>query len=157
MSETLELAKELIACRSLTPDDAGCQDILIKRLMHAGFRLVRIRRNGVENFWARRGNSQPAVCFAGHTDVVPSGPQEQWESNPFIPTLRNGMLFGRGAVDMKTSLAAFVTAIERFAAEYPKHKGSIAMLVTSDEEGADRKSTRLNSSHSRASRMPSSA
>ena len=136
MSETLELAKELIACRSLTPDDAGCQDILIKRLMRAGFRLEKIHRNGVENFWARRGNSQPVVCFAGHTDVVPSGPQEQWESNPFTPTLRNGMLFGRGAVDMKTSLAAFVTAIERFAAEYPKHKGSIAMLVTSDEEGA---------------------
>ena len=136
MSETLELAKELIACRSLTPDDAGCQDILIKRLMRAGFRLEKIHRNGVENFWARRGNSQPVVCFAGHTDVVPSGPQEQWESNPFTPTLRNGILFGRGAVDMKTSLAAFVTAIERFAAEYPKHKGSIAMLVTSDEEGA---------------------
>ena len=136
MSETLELAKELIACRSLTPDDAGCQDILIKRLVRAGFRLEKIRRNGVENFWARRGNSQPAVCFAGHTDVVPSGPQEQWESNPFTPTLRNGMLFGRGAADMKTSLAAFVTAIERFVAEFPKHKGSIAMLVTSDEEGA---------------------
>ncbi|MGH8716459.1 MAG: succinyl-diaminopimelate desuccinylase [Burkholderiales bacterium] len=136
MSETLELAKELIARCSLTPDDAGCQDILTKRLTRAGFRLEKIRHNSVENFWARRGNSKPVVCFAGHTDVVPTGPKEQWESNPFTPTLRNGMLFGRGAADMKTSLAAFVTAIERFSTEYPKHKGSIAMLVTSDEEGA---------------------
>ncbi|MGH8757862.1 MAG: M20/M25/M40 family metallo-hydrolase, partial [Burkholderiales bacterium] len=136
MSETLELAKELIARCSLTPDDAGCQEILTKRLTRAGFRLEKIHRNGVESFWARRGNSKPVICFAGHTDVVPTGPQEKWDSNPFAPTLRNGMLFGRGAADMKTSLAAFVTAIERFTAEYPKHKGSIAMLVTSDEEGA---------------------
>ncbi|MGH8756103.1 MAG: M20/M25/M40 family metallo-hydrolase, partial [Burkholderiales bacterium] len=106
MSETLELAKELIARCSLTPDDAGCQDILTKRLTRAGFRLEKIRHNSVENFWARRGNSKPVVCFAGHTDVVPTGPKEQWESNPFTPTLRNGMLFGRGAADMKTSLAA---------------------------------------------------
>jgi succinyl-diaminopimelate desuccinylase len=136
MSKTLELAKELIACRSLTPDDAGCQDILLDRLKQAGFHLERIRGNGVENFWARRGDSKPLVCFAGHTDVVATGPLEQWESNPFTPTTRDGMLFGRGAADMKTSLAAFVTAIERFAQEYPTHNGSIAMLVTSDEEGA---------------------
>lgn len=135
MSKTLELAKELIARCSLTPDDAGCQDILIERLKHAGFRLEKIHRNGVENFWARRGDSKPVVCFAGHTDVVPTGPLEQWVSNPFTPTVRDGMLFGRGAADMKTSLAAFVTAIERFATEHPKHKGSIALLITSDEEG----------------------
>lgn len=135
MSKTLELAKELIARCSLTPDDAGCQDILIERLRHAGFRLEKIHRNGVENFWARRGDSKPVVCFAGHTDVVPTGPLEQWVSNPFTPTVRDGMLFGRGAADMKTSLAAFVTAIERFATEHPKHKGSIALLITSDEEG----------------------
>ncbi|HEY6281991.1 MAG TPA: succinyl-diaminopimelate desuccinylase [Burkholderiales bacterium] len=135
MSKTLELAKELIARCSFTPDDAGCQDILIKRLKHAGFRLENIHRNGVENFWARRGDSKPVVCFAGHTDVVPTGPLEQWVSNPFTPTVRDGMLFGRGAADMKTSLAAFVTAIERFATEHPKHKGSIALLITSDEEG----------------------
>jgi succinyl-diaminopimelate desuccinylase len=135
VSKTLELAKELIARCSLTPDDAGCQDILIEHLRHAGFRLEKIHRNGVENFWARRGDSKPVVCFAGHTDVVPTGPLEQWVSNPFTPTVRNGMLFGRGAADMKTSLAAFVTAIERFATEHPKHKGSIALLITSDEEG----------------------
>ena len=135
MSKTLELAKELIARCSLTPDDAGCQDILIEHLRHAGFRLEKIHRNGVENFWARRGDSKPVVCFAGHTDVVPTGPLEQWVSNPFTPTVRDGMLFGRGAADMKTSLAAFVTAIERFATEHPKHKGSIALLITSDEEG----------------------
>lgn len=135
MSKTLELAKELIARCSVTPDDAGCQDILIEHLRHAGFRLEKIHRNGVENFWARRGDSKPVVCFAGHTDVVPTGPLEQWVSNPFTPTVRNGMLFGRGAADMKTSLAAFVTAIERFATEHPKHKGSIALLITSDEEG----------------------
>ena len=136
MNETLELAKELIARCSLTPDDAGCQDIILKRLTRAGFRPEKIDRNGVENFWARRGASKPVVCFAGHTDVVPAGPLEQWESNPFTPTLRDGMLFGRGAADMKTSLAAFVTAIEKFTKQYPKHNGSIAMLVTSDEEGA---------------------
>jgi succinyl-diaminopimelate desuccinylase len=135
VSKTLELAKELIARCSLTPDDAGCQDILIERLRHAGFRLENIHRNGVENFWARHGDSNPVVCFAGHTDVVPTGPLEQWVSNPFTPTVRDGMLFGRGAADMKTSLAAFVTAIERFAIEHPKHKGSIALLITSDEEG----------------------
>jgi len=135
VSKTLELAKELIARCSLTPDDAGCQDILIEHLRHAGFRLEKIHRNGVDNFWARRGDSKPVVCFAGHTDVVPTGPLEQWVSNPFTPTVRDGMLFGRGAADMKTSLAAFVTAIERFATEHPKHKGSIALLITSDEEG----------------------
>jgi len=135
VSNTLKLTKELIACCSLTPDDAGCQAILAERLRHAGFRLEKLHHNGVDNLWARRGDSKPLVCFAGHTDVVPSGPMEQWVSNPFTPTVREGMLFGRGAADMKTSLAAFVTAIERFVLEHPKHKGSIALLITSDEEG----------------------
>jgi succinyl-diaminopimelate desuccinylase len=135
VSNTLKLTKELIACCSLTPDDAGCQAILAERLGHAGFRLEKLHHNGVDNLWARRGDSKPLVCFAGHTDVVPAGPLEQWISNPFTPTVRDGMLFGRGAADMKTSLAAFVTAIERFVLEHPKHKGSIALLITSDEEG----------------------
>jgi succinyl-diaminopimelate desuccinylase len=135
VSNTLKLTKELIACCSLTPDDAGCQAILAERLRHAGFRLEKLHHNGVDNLWARRGDSKPLVCFAGHTDVVPAGPLEQWVSNPFTPTVREGMLFGRGAADMKTSLAAFVTAIERFVSEHPKHKGSIALLITSDEEG----------------------
>jgi succinyl-diaminopimelate desuccinylase len=135
VSNTLKLTKELIACCSLTPDDAGCQAILAERLRHACFRLEKLHHNGVDNLWARRGDSKPLVCFAGHTDVVPSGPLELWVSNPFTPTVREGMLFGRGAADMKTSLAAFVTAIERFVLEHPKHKGSIALLITSDEEG----------------------
>ncbi|HVS27383.1 MAG TPA: succinyl-diaminopimelate desuccinylase [Burkholderiales bacterium] len=135
MNSTLELVKALLARRSLTPDDAGCQEILIERLKRAGFRVGKMRYGSVDNFWARRGESRPAICFAGHTDVVPAGPLEQWMSDPFTPTVRDGMLFGRGAADMKTSLAAFVTAIEAFVAEHPKHKGSITLLVTSDEEG----------------------
>lgn len=132
---TLELAKALIARRSLTPDDAGCQDLLIARLVKIGFVVERMPFNGVDNLWVRRGTDAPLVCFAGHTDVVPSGPIEQWDSSPFEPQIRNGMLYGRGAADMKTSLAAFVTAIEEFVAAHPDHLGSIALLVTSDEEG----------------------
>ncbi len=135
MSTTLELAKALIARRSLTPDDAGCQDILIERLEKLGFVIERLRFGNVDNFWARRGTTAPVVCFAGHTDVVPSGPIEQWDSEPFTPTIRDGYLFGRGAADMKTSLAAFITAIEEFTAAHPDHSGSIALLITSDEEG----------------------
>lgn len=135
MSSTLELAKALIARRSLTPDDAGCQDILIERLEKLGFKIERMRFGNVDNFWARRGTTAPVVCFAGHTDVVPSGPIEQWDSEPFTPTIREGYLFGRGAADMKTSLAAFITAIEEFIAQHPDHSGSIALLITSDEEG----------------------
>ncbi len=135
MSTTLELAKALIARRSLTPDDAGCQDILIERLEKLGFTIERMRFGNVDNFWARRGTTAPVVCFAGHTDVVPSGPIEQWDSEPFTPTIRDGYLFGRGAADMKTSLAAFITAIEEFLAAHPDHAGSIALLITSDEEG----------------------
>ena len=134
-NSTLELAKVLIARRSLTPDDAGCQDILIERLEKIGFKIARMRFGDVDNFWARRGDAKPVICFAGHTDVVPTGPVEKWSSEPFTPTLRDGMLFGRGAADMKTSLAAFVTGIEEFVAAHPGHSGSIALLVTSDEEG----------------------
>ena len=134
-NSTLELAKALIARRSLTPDDAGCQDILIERLEKIGFKIERMRFGDVDNFWARRGDAKPVICFAGHTDVVPTGPAEKWGSEPFTPTIRDGMLYGRGAADMKTSLAAFVTSIEEFVAAHPGHSGSIALLVTSDEEG----------------------
>lgn len=135
MTDTLTLAKALIARRSLTPDDAGCQDILIARLEKMGFVVERMRFGNVDNFWARRGLTGPVVVFAGHTDVVPSGPVESWFSPPFEPTLRDGMLFGRGAADMKTSIAAFITAIEAFIKDNPDHDGSIALLITSDEEG----------------------
>lgn len=135
MSETLELAKALIARRSLTPDDAGCQDILIARLETLGFKIERMRFGNVDNFWARRGTAKPVVVFAGHTDVVPSGPPGSWLSPPFEPAVRDDMLYGRGAADMKTSVAAFITAIEEFLAQHPDHNGSIALLVTSDEEG----------------------
>lgn len=134
-NDTLALAEELIACRSLTPDDAGCQDILIRRLEKIGFGIERMRCGEVDNLWARRGTSAPLLCFAGHTDVVPTGPLEQWDSDPFAPVVRNGRLYGRGAADMKGSLAAFVTAIEAFVAQHPDHGGSIALLITSDEEG----------------------
>jgi len=135
MSDTLSLAKALIARRSLTPDDAGCQDILIERLEKLGFKIERMRFGNVDNFWARHGTTAPIVAFAGHTDVVPSGPVESWFSPPFEPTMRDGLLYGRGAADMKTSLAAFITAIEAFLAQHPNHAGSIALLITSDEEG----------------------
>ncbi len=134
-NSTLELAKALIARRSLTPDDAGCQDILIERLEKLGFKIERMRFGGVDNFWARRGTAAPVICFAGHTDVVPTGPVEKWGSEPFTPTIRDGMLYGRGAADMKTSIAAFITSIEEFVAAHPVHNGSIALLITSDEEG----------------------
>ncbi len=135
MSDTLQLAKALIARRSLTPDDAGCQDILIERLEKLGFKIERMRFGNVDNFWARRGTASPVVVFAGHTDVVPTGPVENWFSPPFEPTIRDSMLYGRGAADMKTSIAAFITAIEAFLAQHPEHHGSIALLITSDEEG----------------------
>ena len=134
-TNTLELAKELISRRSLTPDDAGCQEILIDRLEKLGFKIEKMRFGNVDNFWARRGTTSPIICFAGHTDVVPTGPIEKWDSEPFTPTIRDGMLYGRGAADMKTSLAAFITAIEGFLTRHPNHNGSIALLITSDEEG----------------------
>lgn len=135
MTETLQLAKALIARRSLTPDDAGCQEILIERLEKLGFKIERMRFGNVDNFWARRGTQSPVLVFAGHTDVVPSGPVESWVSPPFEPTIRDEMLYGRGAADMKTSIAAFITAIEAFIEDHPDHPGSIALLITSDEEG----------------------
>jgi succinyl-diaminopimelate desuccinylase len=132
---TLALARELIARRSQTPDDAGCQEVLKARLASIGFRCETLAVGGVTNLWARRGEARPVVCFAGHTDVVPSGPLEAWGSDPFIPTVRGGFLYGRGAADMKSSLAAFIVAIEGFVASNPKHAGSIALIITSDEEG----------------------
>ena len=134
-SETLALAVELLKRRSVTPDDAGCHDLIAARLQALGFHVERHRHNGVDNLWARRGTAPPVVCFAGHTDVVPPGPREQWLSDPFEPTLRGGKLYARGAADMKTSDAAFVTATERFVARHPDHRGSVAFLLTSDEEG----------------------
>ncbi|MEO8740449.1 MAG: succinyl-diaminopimelate desuccinylase [Casimicrobiaceae bacterium] len=132
---TLALTRELIARRSPTPDDGGCQDILRARLEPLGFRCETLVSNGVTNLWARRGMARPIVCFAGHTDVVPTGPLDAWHSDPFVPTERDGYLYGRGAADMKTSIAAFVVAIERVIAATPDIGGSIALLITSDEEG----------------------
>ncbi|MFA7617769.1 MAG: succinyl-diaminopimelate desuccinylase [Thiohalomonadaceae bacterium] len=135
MSATLDLARELIARPSVTPEDAGCQDMLAAHLEKLGFRIERLRFGEVDNLWARRGNDGPLFAFAGHTDVVPSGPVERWTFPPFEPTVSEGMLYGRGAADMKGSIAAMVTACERFLARRPDHKGSMAFLLTSDEEG----------------------
>jgi len=135
MSKTLELAKALISRPSVTPDDAGCQPMLSELLSAIGFVSESMRFGEVDNLWARRGDSAPLFCFAGHTDVVPPGPREAWLSDPFEPTVRDGMLYGRGAADMKGSIAAMVTACERFVRNHPDHKGSIAFLITSDEEG----------------------
>jgi succinyl-diaminopimelate desuccinylase len=135
MHDALELAKELIARRSVTPEDAGCQALLAQRLERAGFRCEPMRFGEVANLWARRGTAHPVVCFAGHTDVVPTGPLGEWLSDPFVPTIRDGKLYGRGAADMKSSIASFVVAAEAFVRERPNHSGSIALLITSDEEG----------------------
>ena len=132
---TLVLARELIARRSTTPDDAGCQALLVERLAPLGFRCETSVDNGVTNLWARFGHAPPLVCLAGHTDVVPTGPLAGWASDPFAPELRDGFLYGRGAADMKSSVAAFVVAVESFLAECAHPGGSIALLVTSDEEG----------------------
>jgi succinyl-diaminopimelate desuccinylase len=134
-SATFELARELISRVSVTPNDGGCQDVLAQRLARVGFTIERMRFGDVDNLWARRGTSRPLVVFAGHTDVVPTGPVGQWHSDPFTPTVRDGVLYGRGAADMKSSIAAFVTSIEAFLATHPNHPGSIALLITSDEEG----------------------
>lgn len=130
-----ELACELIAHSSVTPADCGCLDLVAQRLAPLGFDLQRMDREGVSNLWTRRGGAGPILCFAGHTDVVPTGPLDQWGSDPFKPEVRDGFLYGRGAADMKTSIAAFVTAVERFLAAGPDHVGTIALLLTSDEEG----------------------
>jgi succinyl-diaminopimelate desuccinylase len=131
----LELTKELVGRRSVTPEDGGCQPFLAQRLERSGFRCESMRFGEVDNLWARRGERAPLLCFAGHTDVVPTGPLAQWHSDPFVPTQRDGRLFGRGCADMKSSIAAFVVAVEAFVAERPDHTGSIAFLLTSDEEG----------------------
>jgi succinyl-diaminopimelate desuccinylase len=133
--DALGLAKELIGRRSVTPEDGGCQELIGKRLTAAGFKCEPMNFGGVTNLWARRGTGHPVVCFAGHTDVVPTGPLSEWHSDPFVPTVRDGKLYGRGAADMKSSVAAFVIAAEQFAKEKPGHAGSIALLLTSDEEG----------------------
>jgi succinyl-diaminopimelate desuccinylase len=135
VNDTLKLTKDLIARRSVTPEDGGCQDLIAGRLAAVGFECESIRCGDVTNLWARRGRERPLFCFAGHTDVVPPGPPAQWQSDPFAPTIRDGRLYGRGAADMKSSIASFVTATEAFVRERPKHSGSIAMLITSDEEG----------------------
>ena len=132
---TLELAGQLIACRSVTPEDGGCLPIIAARLQAIGFECEFLNRGGVSNLWARHGRSRPLLCLAGHTDVVPSGPLEQWHSDPFAPAQRDGLLYGRGAADMKSSLAAFVVAAEAYLAARPRHCGSLALLLTSDEEG----------------------
>ncbi|MFM1911126.1 MAG: N-succinyl-diaminopimelate deacylase [Pseudomonadota bacterium] len=135
MSKTLDLAKDLISRQSNTPLDAGCQELMISRLEPLGFNIERMRFGDVDNFYARRGTTGPLLVFAGHTDVVPTGPVDKWHTPPFEPTIKDGMLYGRGAADMKTSCAAFITAIEDFVAAHPNHQGSIGLLITSDEEG----------------------
>lgn len=135
LSPTLKFTLDLIREPSVTPFDADCQTLMIRRLEAIGFRIERLRFGDVDNFWARRGSEAPVFCFAGHTDVVPTGPAEQWKTPPFEPRIEAGMLTGRGAADMKGSLAAMVVACERFVAEHPDHRGSIAYLITSDEEG----------------------
>lgn len=132
---TLALTEALIRRDSITPHDAGCQLLMIERLEALGFQVEQLRFGEVDNFWARRGNGGPVLCFAGHTDVVPTGPMEKWHTPPFEPTIRDGYLYGRGAADMKASLAAFITAIEDFVQRHSDHSGSIALLITSDEEG----------------------
>ena len=137
----IALLCDLIRCRSVTPDDAGCQDILAARLSELGFECESLPFGEVNNLWARRGNTGPVLCFAGHTDVVPPGPVEEWQTDPFEPCFRDGLLYGRGAADMKSGLASMIVALERFIGEYPNHSGSLAMLVTSDEEGRARNGT----------------
>jgi succinyl-diaminopimelate desuccinylase len=135
MSPTLELACELLRRPSVTPDDQGCQSLLAARLERLGFEIERLPSRGVDNLWARRGRGAPVFTFAGHTDVVPPGPLERWASEPFAPEIRDGLLYARGAADMKGSIAAMVTACERFVTHHPAHGGTLSFLLTSDEEG----------------------
>ncbi len=135
MSDTLELTKDLISRSSVTPEDAGCQAMLAERLEKIGFNIEHMRFGETDNLWARRGTEGPVFAFAGHTDVVPTGPEENWKFPPFQPTIDEGLLYGRGTADMKGSIACMVTACERFIEQNPQHKGSIAFLITSDEEG----------------------
>lgn len=135
LSPTIALAQDLMGRASVTPTDKGCQELMIARLEAIGFTIERMRFGAVDNFWARRGSDKPVLAFAGHTDVVPSGPVDQWHTPPFEPTIKDGFLYGRGAADMKGSLASWVVALETFIALHPDHKGSLALLITSDEEG----------------------
>jgi len=135
MNATLQLLEELIARASVTPEDAGCQDLLAERLSNIGFGVERLDFADTRNIWMRRGTAAPLLTFLGHTDVVPPGPLDAWDSPPFTPTLKDGKLYGRGATDMKGDIACFVTACERFIASHPEHRGSIAIMLTSDEEG----------------------
>jgi succinyl-diaminopimelate desuccinylase len=142
MTATLELARAFLSRASVSPVDGGCQDLMAARLQAIGFEVERMPFGPVENLWAKRGSSGPVFCFAGHTDVVPTGPLEDWHSDPFVPAIRDGLLFGRGAADMKTGLAAMITAAEAFVARNPKHRGTLAFLITSDEEGPSVDGTR---------------
>ena len=142
LSPTLALSCELIARPSVSPEDGGCQQLMIARLAALGFRIEALPFGPVENFWATHGEGGPVFCFAGHTDVVPSGPLDQWRTNPFEPVIKDGILFGRGAADMKSGLAAMITACERFLAAHPRHRGTLAFLITSDEEGPSVDGTR---------------
>lgn len=135
VSATIALAQDLMGRASVTPEDKGCQELMIARLEAIGFTVERMRFGAVDNFWARRGTQKPVLAFAGHTDVVPTGPVEEWHTPPFEPTLKDGFLYGRGAADMKGSLASWVVALEQFVALHPDHQGSLALLITSDEEG----------------------
>ena len=142
MSHALELTRNLMARPSVTPADEGCQQVMIQELAELGFEIERLRYGNVENFWARHGGSEPVLCFAGHTDVVPTGPLEEWRTPPFEPTLLDGMLYGRGAADMKSGLAAMTAATRSFVVAHPRHRGTIAFLITSDEEGPSVDGTR---------------
>tara|TARA_Y100001935_G_scaffold142133_2_gene117478 strand:+ start:4495 stop:5631 length:1137 start_codon:yes stop_codon:yes gene_type:complete len=142
MSDTIELAKELIRQPSVTPDDKDCQKILKDRLSKINFKNETLEFEDVTNLWSLKGDDDPIFCFAGHTDVVPSGPLNEWKSDPFKPEIRDGLLFGRGAADMKGSIAAMITATERFISNHPNHTGSLAFLITSDEEGIAKNGTR---------------
>ena len=141
-SSTLQLTQDLISRASVSPTDGGCQALMIERLEAIGFAAERMRFGPVDNFWATRGSGGPVFCFAGHTDVVPSGPLDEWRSDPFQPVIRDGLLYGRGAADMKSGLAAMLTACEDFVAQHPRHRGTIAFLITSDEEGPSVDGTR---------------
>ncbi|MBN6112912.1 succinyl-diaminopimelate desuccinylase [Xanthomonas bonasiae] len=135
MTDVVDLTCDLIARPSVTPDDAGCQDLIAQRLARAGFAIERLRFGQVDNLWATHGSGAPVLALLGHTDVVPPGPREAWASDPFVPQIRDGVLYGRGAADMKSGVAAFVVAAERFVAAHPQHPGTLALLLTSDEEG----------------------